>query len=353
MITRATYCTREDVKEALDIKPSARADRAVDRAVEAGRDAVDRLCHRTFIPFQGTRYFDFPDGSYSAPWVLRLDENEVVSVSQLTAGDVVIDAADYNLEPNTDGPPYSRIELQTDTSAAFSSGASTQRAIGVTGVFCGSSADTVTVAALAEALDATETSVDVTDSTEIGCGTLLEIGDEWMVVTGRAMLDTGANIDAGDSLAADRGDVSLTLSTLVGAPQVGETILIGSERMLVTDLAGSVATVQRAVNGSVLAAHAGSSDIYAPRTLTVQRGAQGTTAATHNNAAVVSRLVVPGSLWALAVGEATAILLQEPTGWARTAGSGDSEREVSGRSLRELRDQVYDRYGRGARKWAI
>lgn len=350
----AWYCTAEDVKTALDIKPGARADAAVARAVAGATDSVQGLCHRTFVPWQGTRYFDFPDASsYSVPWVLRLGEHEVVSVSQLVAGGTTIDADDYSLEPNGDGAPYSRIEIQLDSAAALAAGPTSQRAVAVTGVWAGCRVTMDPVATLAEALDATETGVDVSDSAAIGTGDLLQVDSEWMVVTARRMLDTGVNIDAADSLTADKADVAITVSTLTGAPTVDETILIGSERMLVVDVAGSVLTVQRAVNGTVLAVHAGSADIYAPRTLTVRRGAQGTTAATHTTAATVSRQVKPGLVRSLAVGEATAIMLQEPTGWARTAGSGDSEREVSGKSLVRLREQTYDRYGRGGRKWAV
>lgn len=352
MITQACLCNREEVKTALDIKTTARADRAVDRHIEAATDAVQRLCHRTFQPSRATLEFDYPDGSYSQPWILRLDEHEIISLSALTAGGVDLSVDDLLLEPAKDGPPYSSIVVDLSTNAAFAAGATAQRAISATGVW-GYRLNMVAVTTLGEVLDSTETGVDVADSTEIGCGDLLQVDSEWMVVTGRQMLDTGVNIDPGDSLTAQVNDQTITLSTLTGAPAIDETILIGAERMLITDLAGSVAVVKRGWDGTTPAAHAGGSDIYAPRTLTVLRGQRGTTAAAHSNGATVYRHFVPPAVRALAVGEALSGLLQEPTGWARTAGSGESEREVSGRSLNVLRDQCYDAHGRGGRKWAI
>ena len=128
-----------------------------------------------------------------------------------------------------------------------------------------------------------------------------------------------------------------------------ETILVDAERMLVTDIAGVVATVKRAWDGTVLAAHTGALDVYAPRTLTVTRGAQGTTAATHDTAAPVSRLVVPPLVRDLAIAEAINRLLSEISGYARTVGSGENLRNASGAGLKLIRDDVVTRYGRKSR----
>jgi hypothetical protein len=152
---------------------------------------------------------------------------------------------------------------------------------------------------------------------------------------------------------AAANDVSITMSTTTNAPAVDEVILIDSERMLVVDVAGTVLTVKRAWDGSVLATHANPSDIYAPRTLTVVRGDLGTTAATHSTALTIYRHLVPGLVRDLAIAEAMSTLLQEGSGYARTAGSGENEREVSGRGVKGLRDDVYWAFGRKARKSAI
>lgn len=351
-VSRPCLCTREDVARATDQRETARNWPSVDRAIEAATDAVTSLCQRDFIPWTGTRYFDWPDLNRSKPWRLWLNRNELVTATAVVAGGVALTPnTDYFLR-RSDGreePPFTRLELNRSGAASFPS-ASGQRDIAITGIY-GHSADTSPAAALAEALDASETGVDVTTSAGVGVGDLLVIDSERLTVTDKTMLDTG--IDAATGLAASSGDVSLTLSTTTNAPTMGETILLDSERMLVVDIAGSTLTVKRGWDGSVLAAHASGTSIYAPRTLTVLRGAQGTLTDTHSSSATVHRHVWPALVRQLAVGEAIAWGEQEGAAWARTAGSGDSEREVSGRGLQKLRDQVLAAYGRQARKRAV
>jgi hypothetical protein len=357
-VTRVTYCTREMVKRALDIKETARTDGQVDRAIEAASDTIDGgatganrgagILKRRFYPEVATRYFDWPNRQYARSWRLWLDQYELVDVTELTAGGVTIASSDYFLRPD-DGPPYTHVEINLGGSAAFGSGDTHQRAIAIDGTWAGCAATTAAAGSLAGALDDAASVVAVTDSALIGVGDLVQVDEERMLVTSKSMLDTGVNIDAGDSLTAAASDVSITMSTTTNAPTVDEVILIGSERMLVVDVAGSVLTVKRAWDGLVLAAHAGGADIYAPRTLNVVRGAYGTTAATHTDSTAVGRHIVPGLVRDLALGLALVQLLGEQAGYARTAGTGDNQREVTGRGLAQLRKDCIAAYGRKAR----
>lgn len=349
-MTAPWYATREDVKEALDVKETARADRRIDRALENASRVIEGLCHRRFYPETATRYFDWPTGA--RPWRLWLDDSELISVTTLSSGGTTIAASDYFLEPNRSGPPYNRIEIDLASSAAFGGGSTHQRDVTVTGLW-GYRNDETLVADVDEAMTSSETDLDVTDSSDIGVGSVLRIGTERLIVTGKAMKDTGVNIDASDSLAANVGDVSLTLSTLTGAPTVGETILIESERMLVVDVAGTVATVKRAWDGSTLAVHSAGADIYALRTLTVTRGALGTTAAAMAASDDVYRWDPPGPVRSLCVAEALVELKQGEAGYARTSGSGDHLRETRGLGIRDLRDSVYRSHGRKGRVRAV
>ncbi len=354
-MTLPWYCSREDVKVALDSKATARNDTQIDRAIDAGSRAIESLTHRRFFPWSGTRYVDWPNFQYARPWRLWLGPNEVATVSTLVSGGVTIAASDYFLRrsDDLDEPPYTHIEVDISSSAAFSAGSTHQRSVAITGVFIGCRLDETPVGNTAEVLDDSETGVDVTDSSGIGVGHILRVDSERMLVTGRAALDTTVNIDAGDSLTASVADVGITVSTTTNAPVAGEVILIDSERMLVVDVAGTLLTVKRAWDGSVLATHAGSADIYAYRSLTVTRGALGTTAAAHLTAAPIYKHVVPPLVRDLAIAEAMSTLLQEGSGYARTAGSGENEREVSGRGIRGLRDDVYTHHGRKSRMAAV
>ena len=344
--------SRETVKAALDIKLTARIDAQVDRACGNATRMVKSLLHREFTPFVGVRYFDWPDRQGATSWRLWLDEHEAVSVTSLVAGGTTIASSDYFLEPVNEGPPYDSIEIDLSSSASFDVGDTYQRDIAATGTF-GYTVDTEPAGALAEALDDTETGVDVTDSSLIGVGDLVLVGTEYMDVTGRVMLDTGVNIDSGDSLTAANNDVSIAMSTTTGAPTVGETILIDSERMLVTDVAGSVLTVKRACDGSVLAVHAAGADIYAPRTLTVVRGACGSTAAAHSSSDAVARHLFPPPVRDLALAYALNQVLQEAAGYARVVGSGESERQFTGRGIADAEKAAKRACGRQMRIGAV
>ena len=354
-ISRPCYASRETVKRALDVHETARANAQVDRAIEAASNAVEGCLHRRFYPWTGTRYFDWPPRQTSRPWRLWLDSNELVSVSALTVAGTALTAGQYFLRrsDDKDEPPYTHVEINLATSAAFSSEATHQRAIAITGTWAGCPLVTAPAGAVDGAVNDTVTTVTASNSAALGVGDLVSCGTEWLLVTDKAMVDTGVNIDAADSLAANKADVSITMSTTTKAPAVDETILIGSERMLVVDVAGSVLTVIRGYDGSVLATHAATADIYAPRSLTVARGAVGSTAASHADLAVLTRHVYPPLVRDLATAYSLNQVLQETAGYARVAGSGENAREFTGRGVAALEEDAWTAHGRKARIKAV
>jgi hypothetical protein len=351
------FATREDVMRALDVKLTARNSAQIDRALESASRDVESLCHRTFAPTTGTKSFNYPGPQVGRPWRLWLNANELISVTTLNSGGVTIASTDFFLEPNEYGPPYNRLEIDLDSSAAFSSGDTYQRAITVTGLW-GYRNDETTVGTLTAAVattTATSVSVDAAASAVLGVGSVLRIDAERLQVTGRTMADTGQNV-GGAGLTAQQNSVTLTVSDGT-AYAVDEVLLIESERMLVVDIAGNNLTVIRAWDGSVLAAHAAGVDIYAPRTLTVQRGALGTTAATHTSGTAVVRWDPPGLVRDLVIAEVMNRVTNEQAGYVRTrrtSGSGSStDQALAARDLPALREQVYNAHGRKARTRSV
>ncbi|MEU6397874.1 hypothetical protein ABZ867_12940 [Streptomyces cinnamoneus] len=343
------YATREDVMRAVDSKETARNAGQIDRSLEAASRSIEGLCHRIFYPHVATKSFDWPNSQHAAPWRLWLDANELISVSAVSSGGTTISTADVLLEPNEYGPPYNRLELNLSTNASFGGGDTHQRDITITGLY-GYRNDETPVGISAEALDASETGLDVDGPTSatVGVGSLLRIDDERMTVTGRSMLDTGQNLGA--DLDAKASTVTVTVASAAGFA-VDETILIDAERMLIVDIAANNLIVKRGWNGSVLAAHTTGADIYAPRTLTVTRAALGTTAAAHNTASAVYRWDPPSLIQTLAVAEVLNLLGLEQAGYAVAlkAGEAGSERTRDVRGIAALRTQVYNSYGRMAR----
>ncbi|MFJ3923015.1 hypothetical protein [Streptomyces sp. NPDC090022] len=344
------YATREDVMRAPDFKETSRSARQIDRALESGSRSVEALCHRVFAPTVATRYFDWPNGQRAAPWRLWLDANELVEVTAISSGGVAISTADVLLEPAAYGPPYSRIELNLSSSAAFGGGNTHQRDITITGLWAGCPVAETAVGATAEAIDGSETGLDVDGPTSavVGVGSLLRVNSERLIVTGRSMLATGQTLTA--DMDAKANAVTVAVASTAGFA-VDEVILIDAERMLIVDIAGNSLIVKRAWDGSTLAAHTTGATLYAPRSLTVTRGALGTTAATHTTAAPVLRWDPPGPVHALTIGEALTTLGLEHSGYARTQRSGDSQsdRTRDQRGLAGLREQAYAAHGRMAR----
>lgn len=344
------YCTREEVKDALDFKETARANAALDRAIQGARDAVDSLCNRTFVPTVATKFFDWPDVNSPKPWRLWLDESEVITVTQLVSGGSLVSPSLYLLEPNREGPPFDRIEINRAGTATFNTGLTPQQNIALTGVFGFDLAQAPAGNIVGSLTSSSQTSFPVTDSSALGVHDLLTIEAERMIVTGKSMLSTGQSITA--DVAASANVVIIPTSSSTTAVE-GEIIMIDAEKMRVAERAGNSLIVKRAVDGSVLAAHTNGAQIFAPRTVTVARGALGTGAATHGADVAITRQDWPSAIRQLAVAESVAAFLQEAAGMARTSGSGDNEFEVSGKSLKALRANVYATYGRKARKYAV
>lgn len=352
-ITTGVYTTRETIKRALDIQETARNNRNIDRAVESAARRIDGMCHRTFYPRVETKYFDWPNNQDSVAWRLWLDENDLISATSVTSGGTAIPSGNYFLEPQRSGPPYTRLEINTGSSSAFGVGSTGQRSIAITGLW-GYSYEEETVGTAIEALDTTETGIDVDAATsaEVGVGSLLRIDTERVLVTNRSQLSTGQTL-GGAGLTNNKGDVLVAVAN--GALfALDEIIKIDAESMLVVDITGNNLTVIRGYDGSVLAAHSVGATIYAPRTLTVTRGAFGTTAATHLINAPIYAWKPPMGIRQLNTSEAIHELLQEQTGWFRTMSAssnfgGTARRAATLEALLDLRDQMYQQYGRKAR----
>lgn len=343
--------TREDVKRALDVAETARSNAQIGRAIGSASGRVEGQLHRKFRPRLATRYFDWPNHQYSRTWRLWLDDNEVISVDTLVAGGTTISADDYFLEPANSGPPYTHVEIDLASSAAFASGSTHQRAIAITGLF-GHSNDEEQIGSLSANLAAGASSTaSVTWTTaDVGVGDVLRVDSERMVVANRTMVDSTQNIGA--DLTAAANDVTVAVTDGTGF-DVDEIILVDSERMLIVDIAGNNLTVKRAWDGSVLAAHTTGADIYALTGVELTRGQLGTTDAEHLSGATIHKHLVPDTVRDLTIAEALNTLLQERSGYARTAGSGESEILVGGRGIADIRREARAAYGRNARSRAV
>lgn len=337
-----------------DIRETARANAQIDRLLLSSSEQIEEpLTHRVFYPLVDTRQFDWPvRGSGSPSWDFDLGPNELISATAVVSGGTTIGASNYVLRryDERNVPPYNLLQLDTASSAAFSTGSNPRRSLDISGTY-GFRDDNSPAGATASSIDADDTSVTVTDSSRVGTWSLIRLGTERLTVTRRSLLTTGQTLTAGIASSA-------AITTLAVADSSGifpdEIITIDSERMLVEDVPSATSLiVHRAWSGSVLAAHLTGAILYAPRTLTVERAVLGTTAAIHNSATALELFVYPGLVEQLTIGLTLDGKANEDGGYARTVGSGDNEREANARALRALEKRTYTTLGRMQRSEAV
>jgi hypothetical protein len=379
-VSRPCYCSREDVQRALDAHDTAASNARIDRAIQSAATAISgtepgagRL-KRSFFPEDATRFFDWPNYDYAYPWRIWLSQHDLIVPTSLVTGGVTIPLDQVFAEPVNSGPPYTYLELDRSTSAAFGGNAATpQHSVMVTGTW-GYNAEMDAAGTLAAAVaTTTAATVTVTDGSLMGVGDLLILNPgraaapypsaagyagalgaytgERVLVTDRAAVATGqVQSDSGcSSVSAADNSLLVADGTQV---HVYEVLQLDSEQMLVENVTGNVATVKRAWNGTVLAEHAAAA-VYAFRLLSVLRGQLGTAAATYSQGAAVSRHRPPPLVRDLALALAENQAEQETSGYARTVGEGDNARPASGSALWWAWQQAIEAHGRKARIRAV
>ena len=358
-VYEAAYCTREDVKSASDILQTADYNVHVDSAITAARADVDRLCKRRFYNVDTTAYFDWPNFQYAYPWRIWFDERELADVTVnvpavytgvaggTLPGTVIPDSAIFWGDPNY-SPPYRSLQLNRSLSYAFGTGPTPQRDVGITGTFGYwiNSRPAGTLAA--DAMDS-DTTITVSDSSVVGVGDTITIGSERILVSDKNWSDTGqAQVSTGCSTAQANDNL---LEVASGpAIKAGELLQLNAETMLATGVAGNYVTVIRSYDGSALATHSGA-EVYAGRLLTVMRGQFGTTAAAYDSDAAITALLYPGQVRELAIAESLNYVAQKSSAYARTLAAHSSA--VPGAGLPDLRARVYEAYGRKLRQQVI
>jgi hypothetical protein len=351
-VAAPTYVTREMLKAFLDVKFTARNDPQVDLAIAASTRDVDKQMQRTFAPLTATRYFDWPNYQRTVPWRLWFDSWELADIpTTVTTGGVTIPLNQCFFEPVNAGPPYIYMELNRSTVAAFGAGSTPQHDIAITGTW-GYALDSAPAGTLGAAVtNTTGTAITVSNAMAAGVGDLLLVDAERMLLADKAYISSGQTQQGtGCSTAASNDQILAVTDGTKYA--IGEVVVLDAERMLILDIVGNNATVKRAWDGTALATHFAAT-IYAARQWTVVRAAAGTVAATHTNGTAITRHLPPPLITQLALAEAENHLLQGISGYARTVGSADNARPVSGQALADIRKITYQAYGRKARIRAV
>lgn len=306
--------------QAADVAPTPVVGPQLDRILSGVCRQIDKSMRRHFYPKTAT-YTLYPDG-YVDPdshlWTIEVPD--LLSVTSVVVDGVT--TTDYVLTSLGSGP-YTTLSLTGRTGEKFV----------IEGTW-GYTDNTTGAGTLVGDINASVTTLVVSDSSKVGVGDLLKLGTERVVVVAASMTDSGVNISA--DISALNSDTSISVGD-GSVFNVAETILVGTERMIIIDIAGNTLSVLRAAEGTTLASHTSGADIYVPRSLTVERGATGSTAASHSSGVAVSRFLAPGPIRSLALAEALTAYEQEKGAYGRVVGSGEGQREASGKGLADVR----------------
>lgn len=335
------YASLTEVKRAADIPASPLYDLKVSDVMSEATEAVEGLCSRVFYPTLATRYFPWPQDPRQSPSLLRLGSSEAISLVSLVNGDgSTVDNSKLKLIKEgqvDDGPPYSAIQIN---GSFTTNGEFPDRSIAAT---CQYGHQINERSAAVSTTNLSGSTVDVSNTSLIGVGALIRIGNERLVVTQRGWKNSG-NVTAvtlDDEESADRFTLSVG-STL----NVGEELLIGNERMLITDIVGNDVIVDRGAYGSTLSVHSGVTTVYVNRTLIVERAVLGTTATDTLSGAGVQLFVFPPLIRQLCRAEALNIIQQDAASYGSRSGSNQGEMPMSIKGLQDLREKVKTRYAR-------
>lgn len=356
------YCTREAIKAAINDASSS--DAQIDAKCEAASEDLERLLGgRRFIPETGTKVY-MPKSTGQAtrsdwaesenPWKYggmsrALDIADLVALTSIKidqdsdgsfADEDAVASTEYELLPRNE-TPKTRIQL-TDYGTLLSF--PVNKRVQVVGRWSYGE-ETKAAGALAEALDNSETEVQVADASKVEVGDTLLIDTEAMFVSQKSIITTGTTLN--DTLTDSLNDVTVTLAS-GAAVKTGEVLLLDSEKMLVLSIAGNDVTVKRAVEGTVLAAHSTGITVYAYRSLTVVRAVNGTTAASHSDATAISKYAPPADIVELCRAMAVAHLKQDESGWTGQISGGEAGVRVRLSDLFYLRERAIQKYGRVA-----
>lgn len=340
------YTTVERVMRATDVKSTAFAQSEIYDAILSASESVDRLVRigdetrPAFMPWNGSITFDWPTTNNRNAYRFELNQfrfDDITSV--VSGGDSLTSLA---LPWPSSGPPYSALEIDQSggDSLEFVSGVG-QRSLTIAGTH-GVLGRVLTRSMWTLGASASASADTLVVHAPIGIGSVIAIGAERAIVTGRSWVSSGQTASALGS-AVNAQTITVADGSLFLA---GEEILIDAERMTVRDVAGSALFVQRASSGTTLAAHAGGSAIYWARSCAVERGALGTSADSHSSGAPVSIHLAPSLVEQLTIAYAIDRRAQESSGYARTIGQGESERQVSARGIADLERRVQAAYGR-------
>jgi hypothetical protein len=286
------------------------------RLFQAIREACDYLQKEIgwFIPVTLTR-------NYNGRGYPRLFVDPLLTITSIVNDGTTLAGTDYIAQPEhrfwANGP-YGQIIIDPDAAnlSAWVDEDDGIQIAGRWGLYQRTASLTATVADTTEQ-SISQTTLKVSDGSQVSPGMPILIGSEQELVTGWGSPTTSVTTLNG-AVTATEDTITVANGTLVN---VGEVCRFGFEQFKVRDKQTHELYVWRGWNGTARESHltAVAVDVY--RTVNVERGVNGTTAAVHANGASISRYVAPEDVQYLAKQIATLIVNKARSGYQGRTGN--------------------------------
>lgn len=304
------YCTLNDVIDDLEqAGVKAWKESAVVDKIHAASDWISQNLG-DFIPVTASKALDGPGG-------IDLTVPPLLAITSITHDGDTLTAADYILYPINrwwENGPYTRLRVDPDA-ANLSHWTYEEEVIAIAGRW-GLYEESRATGATVATQDSSSTSLVANSGAALSPGMALLIDSEQELIeaTGAASDSTANTAEAVD---ASEEEIDVSDGTLV---YIGEVIRVNFEQMKIRDIKTNTLLVERGWNGTKRTTHDTAADVYVYRTFTVKRGANGTTAATHSTDTIY-RYVMPYDVNYLCRQMASLMLKKAQSGYAGKVGS--------------------------------
>lgn len=179
-MTYGDYTTVGNVRTSyFSSSVTTRDDVIADLITSTSRE-MDAICNRHFVPLQATHYYDAPRQSK----FLYFDD-DLIAITAMANGDgVAIAQADYRLYPLNSSPKNRLVMLMTSPTPFVAADGNYEGAITITGEWGDCNSDVWQLAGATIATTQTDTAATlIVTQNKIAAGDLLRVGSEYQYVT--------------------------------------------------------------------------------------------------------------------------------------------------------------------------
>ncbi|MBN8654826.1 MAG: hypothetical protein J0M11_03750 [Anaerolineae bacterium] len=336
MATVQVFATVNEIHEGSELRGSEKEFRVFEKLLAASQLLTMRVGH--FLPVLETRTLNAPKTSTKLFLPFSL-----LSLTSIVNDGTTLSGSDYLLKPDGGhwaNGPYTYLEIDPDATnlSAWDTDADGIVITGRLGLFNATLALGATLGAALS--DTTGTLLQVSNGAKVSPGAVLLVDSEWLFVR-----ETTTPVTAVTTLGAALDANAETCTVASGAAlNVGEIIRFDFEQAKVIDINSNSVYLQRGWNKTTKTSHLINANVDVYRKFTIDRGVNGSTAATHTQGTAISRQQIPADVNELTRKIAVRMLKDAATGYAGRTGDEATGTAMYTYILPHELDEVMNQY---------